>query len=140
MDPNISPLCRFCLEHREEFNLLATECPTLWWERHEISAQEITEDGRWSPDQIVDFSMIPKINECFVKPLYILEANVDHQEVGFRSQQHHYPEVTNDVNDDPDEPPGSDLDTDISVMDVSSMETSSNQDENDSDVSILSIE
>ena len=128
IDNNISELCRFCLEGREEFHHLATDCPPLWWERHEISSQDTT-SAKWTPQQILDFTMIPKINEAFAKPLYVMEGNRDHHEIGFRSQRHTYPEITNP---DPDDPT-----TDGSVMDVSSLADSDT--DIDSTTSMISI-
>lgn len=106
---DISPLCHFCLEDREEFHHLATNCPTRWWERHNITAQD--KSHKWTPQQIVNFTLIPKINAAFAKPLYVLHENQDHHEIGFRSQNHMYPEV--DSNSQASK-------SDISVMDVAS--------------------
>ena len=70
MDPNISPICRFCLQANEEFFHLATDCPPLWWERHLISATEPDHATDWSIDQIIKFAYLPAINTAFVTPLY----------------------------------------------------------------------
>ena len=75
--------------------------------------------------------MIPKINEAFAKPLYIMDGNRDYHEIGFRSQRHSYPEITNPNPDDPD--------TDVSVMDVSSLaDSDSDITSNTSMISVIS--
>lgn len=133
MYPDISPLCRFCLESNEEFHHLATECPPLWWERHHISAQEsVTSSSNWSPQQIVNFTFIPRINEAFVRPLYQLEPQGAHADRDDR--------LTQDM--DVDDPNHRDVDnesaSDISVMDVSSLANSTDYDDGESIISVCS--
>ena len=117
MENQISPICRFCLEEREEFSHLAIDCPALWWERHTINAQVPSHSTpqTWTPQQILDFTMFPRINEAFARPLFHLEAAALHEHVLSQSQQP----------DEPDTPASnSDLSTDISVMDTSSLSDS----------------
>ena len=74
MDNHISDVCRFCLEGQKEFQHLANDCPELWWERHIINAQdpEHSTPKTWSPHKILDFTLFPKINEAFIRPLYLV--------------------------------------------------------------------
>ena len=74
MDPNISPLCRFCLQANEEFHHLASDCPPLWWERHYISAQQPDHVHDWTVHQIATFAFLPPIDAALVKPLYLIES------------------------------------------------------------------
>ena len=123
MENQISPICRFCLEEREEFNHLANDCPALWWERHTINAQVPSHSTpqTWTPQQILDFTMFPRINEAFAKPLYHLEAAAIHEHVLSQSQDLDDPAATHSNSN-------SDLSTDVSVMDVSSLDNSSSDD------------
>lgn len=134
IDNDISPICRFCLEDNEEFRHLIFDCPALWFERHTINSQvpDHSTPESWSPIQIVDFTFFPKINDAFAKPLYRMDQAQD-AEVGV-------PPSTSQP-DNPDDPIHSDTDTDVSVMEVSSMSDSSSQENlsSDSDVSIISI-
>ena len=134
MQNDISPICRFCLQQNEEFHHLATECPPLWWERHHISSQEIGDRTTWTPQQIINFTYIPKINDAFVKPLFVLDDNTNHREIGFRSSQE-----TDDITDPPRSPDSNSANSsDGSFMDVSSLEPSSDDDDGMSVVSIIS--
>ena len=121
IDPSISPVCRFCLQANEEFHHLATDCPPLWWERHNISAQDPEHTHSWTVDQIITFAYIPAINTAFIRPLYPIDTPARQR-----------PATTNP--DDPDDPDPMDSDTeppsDVSVMNVTSeTESSSNNDE-----------
>lgn len=131
MQADISPLCRFCLEQNEEFHHLATTCPPLWWERHHISAQET--NSKWTPQQIINFTYIPRINEAFVKPLYLLDSQSSDRETGFGHSQM-------DRHDDPDIPmtqhSNTESESEDSYMDVSSLEPSSSESEYMSIVSV----
>lgn len=131
MDSTISPLCRFCLEQNEEFQHLATECPPLWWERHNISAQESNSPDQWTPQQIINFTFIPKIDEAFVRPLYRIET---------APQQEVMEEGATQDQDDPDRIIFSEAESDMdqSVMDVSSLDDSSEYDDGMSIVSVCS--
>ena len=119
IDNDIAPTCRFCLEQREEFHHLASDCPPLWWERHEITSQG-KEDAPWSPQQILDFTFIPKINEAFARPLHQPISNDSIHEATYHSQNHTYPEIRNDPDD---------IDSEQSVMDLSSESPSSSSDD-----------
>ena len=127
MDNQISPICRFCLEENEEFQHLAMDCPALWWECHTINAQDPSHSSpdTWTPQQILDFSLFPKINEAFVRPLYLINTPIS----------------TDDTNQNVDNPDNISMasDTDVSVMEVSSESSQSEIDYN-SDVSIISDE
>lgn len=130
MENHVSPACRFCLDEREEFNHLAFDCPILWKERMTTNAQDPNHStpDRWTPQQILDFTFFPRINEAFAKPLYILDF-------------HHSAPMTkgNDDSlqvDNPDQN-SIDSDTDVSVMDVSSLnDSSSGMDDSSSNISI----
>ena len=85
MDNSIPPACRFCLDHKEEFQHLAYHCPALWWDRHITEATEPEHADNWTPDQIISFCLIPKINDAFVKPLYHITEHTTPEEL--RTQQ-----------------------------------------------------
>ena len=123
IDNDISEICRFCLESREEFHHLASDCPPLWWERHQITASRGEQTAQWTPEQILAFTMIPKINEAFAKPLYVLSGNYDHHELGFRTRNHQYQEVRNsdisDTSEDSNMSTSSDEDTEHDASDMS---------------------
>ena len=125
MDNDISPVCRFCLGHREEFNLLATTCPALWMERHTINAQDPdhSQPELWTPQQILDFTFFPRINDAFVKPLYQLSTSAPPMDI-----------IPSQNPDDPDNVLTSD--SEASIMDVSSLSDSSSQSIDYSDISI----
>lgn len=128
IDPEISPLCRFCLEKNEEFFHLAHDCPPLWWERHNISSQE--PGKKWSPQQIINFTFIPRINDAFVKPLYVMNTGRGDRGPGD-------PDDPDDVNP---LPPDSDDTNSVteSLMEVSSLDPSSDDDDGMSIVSVVS--
>ena len=125
----ISPICRFCLEENEEFNHLADSCPALYWERQQIWSQDPQVD-KWTPQQIINFTCIPKINDAFAKPLYITNEQRD-QEI-----QSQHP-----LSPNPDDPDTSR--SDISVMDTDSLpDSSSDADipvDSDSDIDIINF-
>lgn len=126
IDNEISPLCRFCLEANEEFHHLANDCPPLWWERHNISAQET--GPTWSPQQIINFTYIPKINDAFIKPLYVMSS-------GTGQSSYEDSQSTDDVlplrtHSDEEES------LTESMMEVSSLEPSSDDDDGMSVISV----
>ena len=123
MDNHISDICRYCLEEREEFHHLANDCPALWWERHTINAQdpEHSTPSSWTSQQILDFTLFPKINEAFVRPLYLAE-------------QHNHHEVPSQDTDQPDNISMA-SDSEASIMEFSS-ESSSSSEEVPSDITI----
>lgn len=121
MENQISPICRFCLDDNEEFHHLANDCPALWFERHTVNAQdqEHSTPPSWSPQQILDFTLFPRINEAFVKPLFLIEGPADRGSQETPQSQDHDPD---DVGEN------SSVDTDLSVMDISSLESSTPDD------------
>ena len=133
IDPNISPICRFCLEQNEEFHHLASDCPPLWWERHNISAQESNSPATWSLQQITDFTYIPKINEAFVRPLYVMDSS--------RNQTSHEVSLSQHANDPDSIQPinsYSDVESDMDISDsVSSLDDSSSE---GSQTSLISVD
>ena len=120
MQNDISPLCRFCLEHNEDFHHLQTSCPVLFWERHDIAASDPDHTDKWTPEQIVEFTHIPKINEAFVKPLYNIDEHTDPNHLP--SQLISFSHLPTHTQDD-------ESITDISVMDATSLDTSNNDSE-----------
>lgn len=121
MDNHISSICRFCLEEPEEFHHLALDCPALWFERHTINAQDPDHSvpHKWTPQQILDFSMFPRINEAFAKPLYMIEQQ--HQEIPDQPADSQH-----GIRQDPDDMSNtSPSDSEASAMAVSSLEDSS---------------
>ena len=121
MDNHIASICRFCLEDPEEFNHLAFDCPALWFERHTVNAQDPDHSSpdSWTPQQILDFAMFPRINEAFAKPLYMIE----HQQQDTLDQQSASP---NDDRQDPDDMNGSSSsESEASAMAASSLDESS---------------
>ena len=129
MDASISPICRFCLEENEEFHHLANDCPALYWDRQQIWAQE-PQNQEWSIKQLLDFTYIPRINDAFVKPLYLTH----HQ----RLQEIQSQTLPSQNPDDPDDSSQSD----VSVMDAESLPDSSDQEmasAADSDIDVDNI-
>ena len=116
IDPTISPICRFCLQHNEEFHHLATDCPALWWERHHISAQDPDHVHDWTPDQVIAFAYLPPINQAFIKPLFPITST--------STSSNNQP----DLQDDPDDPDPiaseRESDSDGSLMNISTASSS----------------
>ena len=81
----ISPICRFCGDAYEEFFHLAYMCPALWNERHYINSLDKDHFNDWTPDQVIEFALIPKIDEAFVKPLFWVEDERELLEVPSQS-------------------------------------------------------
>ena len=130
MDNHITDICRFCTEEREEFNHLAYDCPALWFERQTINSQVPSHSNPhdWTPQQILDFTFFPRINEAFAKPLFLPEQLSNPSDPSTQTQQ-----------DDPDDlnMEIADSDTDMSVMDVSSLDSStSGADDSHTDISV----
>ena len=128
MDNHISSICRYCLEEREEFHHLALDCPALWWERHQINAQDPRHSSpeRWTSQQILDFTMLPKVNEAFARPLYVIDMHPDHLDATLSQSQNADPASLNS-------------DSDQSLMDISSASVSSSDSDNSLD-SIISVD
>lgn len=125
----ISPICRFCLEDNEEFYHLANHCPALYWDRQQIWAQDPKAET-WTPQQIINFTCIPRINDAFAKPLYITN---DQRLNEIQSQ-------TLPASPNPDDPDSTR--SDISVMDATSIDDSSSSDvemntDSNSDIDIM---
>ena len=116
IDSSLSPVCRFCLDANEEFYHLATDCPALYWERQQIWSQDPQVDT-WTPQQIIDFTYIPRINDAFVKPLFPTHDQRLH-EIATQLPP------PSPLADDPE----SSSQSDISVMDASSLDNSSSDD------------
>ena len=135
IDKDISPSCRFCLDDREEFFHLMFHCPALWFERHEINAKEPdhAHPDAWTPQQIIDFTFFPRINDAFARPLYVMD--------GARQETPPSPRPSSQRADDPDQPRMLDSDTDaasdVSVMDVSSLADSTSLSASNSAKSVL---
>ena len=81
----ISPICRFCNETNEEFYHLAYTCPALWSERQYINTLEKDHFNDWTPEQIIEFTLLPRIDQAFVKPLYWVEDERELLEVPTQS-------------------------------------------------------
>ena len=131
MDNHIAAVCRFCLGGNEEFNHLANDCPALWFERHTTNAQDPDHSTpeAWTPTQILDFTFFPRINEAFVKPLFIAEGN----------RAATLP-IQDDINiTDPGNPDTPMSDSEASVMEVSSLEDSSSAGDDNSEDSMISV-
>ena len=121
MYPFISPNCRFCNDADEEFYHLAYMCPALWQERHYINSLDADHFNDWTAIQVVEFTLIPKINDAFVRPLYWVE---DERELL---------ETPTQIDDPAPSPQPSD--SDASVMDATSIESSGTDDQTtDSDI------
>ena len=120
---DISPACRFCCQAYEEFNHLQTDCPALYWDRHGIDASVPRDLPQWTPEQIVDFTFIPRINDAFAKPLFNID---EHSEIA------DLPSQTIRIRTQTDDPMPTDYQsesdctniTDDSVMDISSIASS----------------
>ena len=127
MDNHIASICRFCLEDREEFQHLALSCPALWWERHTINAQDPHHSSpeTWTPQQILDFAMLPKLNEAFVRPLHPIDT--PRPQPGTTDSQLDTPATINSS------------ESDLSIMDISSVDSSTTASYNSQD-SLISID
>ena len=69
VDNNVSALCRFCEEADETFFHLLTECPRFLCDRNDILQDEIiTNDHFWSIRKLLDFSLLPGINDALEGP------------------------------------------------------------------------
>ena len=130
MDNHISSICRYCLDEREEFQHLALDCPALWWERHTINAQDPhhSTPETWTPQQILDFSMLPKINDAFATPLHTIDMRPQHLAAATSQMD----------NATPDDPTRM-SESDESFMEVSS-ETASSSESEKSEDSFISID
>ena len=63
VDPDISPLCRFCLEENETFIHLVNDCPRFINDRRDkLLNALISNDHMWSVQSLIDFSSLPGIN------------------------------------------------------------------------------
>ena len=82
----ISPICRFCNDSYEEFYHLAYTCPALWCERQQINSMEEDHFNDWTHEQIIEFVLLPKLDEAFVRPLYWVEDERELLEVPSQSQ------------------------------------------------------
>lgn len=134
IDSQISPICRFCLGHREEFHHLATDCPPLWQDRHDISAQEANTPETWTQHQIIDFTFIPKIDQAFVRPLYQITSRRNDQIIEDRNTQ----DIDNPDTDRHNSDAESEMD--ISVWDAASESPSSfSTSTSDDGMSIISV-
>ena len=120
IDNSISPICRFCLQANEEFFHLATDCPSLWWARHHISAQE-PNNPSWSIDQIITFAYLPALNDAFIKPLYDISQPQSAQNPGPPTDPN-----SQDIDDPMPIDSDAEQESDISVMDVTSESSSTN--------------
>ena len=68
INPDIDPMCCFCSEVQETFIHLFADCPAWWRERRELEGGEFGGAPTYvSPQQILDFSYIPRINEALEK-------------------------------------------------------------------------
>ena len=65
VDPQINPVCRFCLENNETFYHLVTECPVFWAKRNEIFLDTLPiTNTKWSVRDLLIFSQAPGIREA----------------------------------------------------------------------------
>ena len=65
VDPEISPLCRWCVEANETFQQLINDCPRfLSYRREHLFNIEISNDMKWSIQDLVHFSLSSGINEA----------------------------------------------------------------------------
>lgn len=85
IDATIPSSCRFCWEEREEFQHLAYHCPALWWDQHVVNALNPETQDCWTPDQVIAFCYIKKINDAFTKPLFAINENTDPDELRSRN-------------------------------------------------------
>ena len=65
VDPEVAPVCRFCLEADETFIHIANECPRFHLTRREYFQDLlIINDHQWSVDKLLEFSFTPGVNEA----------------------------------------------------------------------------
>lgn len=121
MDNHISDTCRFCLDGIEEFNHLLFDCPAPSTLRT-VNTQdsEHSSPPQWTLQQILDFSLFPKVNKAFVKPLFLIKGPMYTE-----------PQSQNAITP-------IDSDSEASIMEISSLSASSFED--NSDDSLISIE
>ena len=116
---HIPPGCRFCGEENEEFVHLAYNCTALYWQQHDIEAMIPETERNWTPQQIVDFTFIPKIDDAFTKPLYDIDEDKNHIEAATQltdepDQDAHMDEPNDQLSED-------------SLMEIESMPSSSEE-------------
>ena len=65
VDPEISSICRFCMEEDECFFHLVNDCPRFFLTRRDIFLDRlICNDHEWSVRQLIDFSFSLGINDA----------------------------------------------------------------------------
>ena len=65
VDPDVNPICRFCLEEDETFFHLVTSCPRFWNTRRELFQDSIiTNDHLWSVNKLLEFSYSLGVQEA----------------------------------------------------------------------------
>ena len=65
IDPEINPVCRFCLENDETFFHLLTACPKFRLDRNDIFLDNvISNDMKWAPKKLLSFSFLPGIRDA----------------------------------------------------------------------------
>ena len=65
VDPEINPICRFCLEQDETFYQFLTDCPALRLTRQNVFLdQTIDNDMKWSIRELLLFSHKAGIEEA----------------------------------------------------------------------------
>ena len=111
----ISPICRFCNDANEEFYHLAYFCPALWLERQHINTLEKDRFNDWTPEQILEFAMTPKMDDAFIRPLYWIEEERELLEIPSQPTQQQPQAASSDEESH----------SDISVMDVTTASSSS---------------
>ena len=138
MDHTISPLCRFCLQANEEFHHLATDCPPLWWDRHNISATDPEHTTSWTIHQIIDFAYLPHIDAAFIRPLFTIDRPTPHNTT-HNATSPTSPTIDNSQDlDDPDPPTSdADMESDVSVMNATTEESSDFHSDDSIDIDVL---
>ena len=88
IDPEVDPRCRLCRQSDETFFHLVTECPRLHRLRQDkFLDMRISNDHGWSVQELIEFSLNPKVNKMFEglnlvkRPIYDNNGNSDESDV-----------------------------------------------------------
>ena len=73
VDPDVSPLCRFCEEQNKTFHHYITDCPRLRQFRTDNTGH--FDSNTWKTTELLNFSYIPEINDCLERKDYLVYWN-----------------------------------------------------------------
>ena len=76
VDPDVSPLCRFCEEQNETFHHYITDCPRLRQFRTDNIGH--FDSNTWKTTELLNFSYIPEINDYLERKDYLIYGNLQY--------------------------------------------------------------